>query len=877
MKFINKKKIKEKKNKKSFSNIINRYSIIILIFFLGIWAERFDIKLKIKNFTNEITETLASRIYSSFGKGADKLVFDIKYRDYMEILSSREKSIKSFRASEEIHEWVPATMTYKNKKYDIEIKLKGVHSEHWKHPNKWSFKIKLLNENSIHGVRRFSIQKPKTRDFLYEWIFMQVLKEEGLISHRTKYLEAVVNGNNLGIYFFEEQHSKELIENNKRREGPIIGLDKNLWIDEANNLENLTINVLADSFWRAKIKPVQFKDDKIGTEQEIYLKNAINLFEDFRNSKIKINEAFDVDQLARLMAVKAIFGAIEFDWRDIKFYYNPITSLLEPIGREVHINKSFNKNNIWWVDTSDTGVNNSDQKDFLNLLYKDYDFYALYLKELNRLSQEDYIKKVLEKNNKLFNDYKRLLKYNFPLEDIFSNKHINSTRDTIRKTINPIQGINAYFIEYKNDDNILISVQNTQRLPVEIKAIEFNDAKKLFLEKPIIIKGKEHKKPVKNNIINFNCSKKENINNNISCSNYFIKKDDKNSISENNKVIFNILGQNNIRQSEILRFYNSKSADTKNKNINSLDELENLAILNIDKKNKLIKFQKDKINLDKKIIIPEGYLVSFSAGSEIILSGKGQIISYSPVKIIGEENKPIIFKNESGANYGNGITIINANSKSFIKNANFFGLSSPRIESGEGLLGAINFFRSDVIIENSKFENNLGEDFLNIISSDFSIKNVTMNRVNFDAIDFDFSNGSIENVSILNSGNDALDFSGSKVNVKNILINNAGDKGISVGEKSNITVENIKLENTNIALASKDLSNLNLDNVEILNSNVAVAAYQKKPEYGPGFASITNISIKDSKNKFIAVNNSKIKINGEFVKSPDINLEEYLK
>ena len=48
MKFINKKKIKEKKNKKSFSKIINRYSIIILIFFLGIWAERFDIKIKIK-------------------------------------------------------------------------------------------------------------------------------------------------------------------------------------------------------------------------------------------------------------------------------------------------------------------------------------------------------------------------------------------------------------------------------------------------------------------------------------------------------------------------------------------------------------------------------------------------------------------------------------------------------------------------------------------------------------------------------------------------------------------------------------------------------------------------------------------------------------
>ena len=32
------------------------------------------------------------------------------------------------------------------------------------------------------------------------------------------------------------------------------------------------------------------------------------------------------------MAAKAISGSIEFDWRDLKFYYNPVTKLLEPIG-----------------------------------------------------------------------------------------------------------------------------------------------------------------------------------------------------------------------------------------------------------------------------------------------------------------------------------------------------------------------------------------------------------------------------------------------------------------------------------------------------------------------------------------------------------------
>ena len=94
-------------------------------------------------------------------------------------------------------------------------------------------------------------------------------------------------------------------------------------------------NFFEDSFWRAKIKPLQFKENQIGTTQEIYLKEAISLFENFRNKKLRLEKVFNLEQLAKLMAIKAVFGSPEFDWRDIKFYYNPITSLLEPIAREI--------------------------------------------------------------------------------------------------------------------------------------------------------------------------------------------------------------------------------------------------------------------------------------------------------------------------------------------------------------------------------------------------------------------------------------------------------------------------------------------------------------------------------------------------------------
>ena len=182
---------------------------------MGIWTERFDYKTKVKNFSYEIINTISNRIYTTFFYNTKKLIIDINYKNYSKILSSRDKSLKAFRASEDIHQWVAANLDFDDTKYKIRLKLKGVHKEHWEDSKKWSFKIKLLNDKSINGIKRFSIQQPKTRDYLYEWLFMQVLKEEGLIFHRTKFLETTVNGENLGIYFLEEQHSKQLIENNK--------------------------------------------------------------------------------------------------------------------------------------------------------------------------------------------------------------------------------------------------------------------------------------------------------------------------------------------------------------------------------------------------------------------------------------------------------------------------------------------------------------------------------------------------------------------------------------------------------------------------------------------------------------------------------------
>ena len=81
------------------------------------------------------------------------------------------------------------------------------------------------------------------------------------------------------------------------------------------------------------------------------------------------------------MAIRAVFGSTEFDVDDMKFYYNPVSNLLEPISKEIHSEadrfvSGFNP----WVFKSDN-LRYPWQKAFLDLLYNDQIFYEKYLFE----------------------------------------------------------------------------------------------------------------------------------------------------------------------------------------------------------------------------------------------------------------------------------------------------------------------------------------------------------------------------------------------------------------------------------------------------------------------------------------------------------------
>ena len=120
---------------------------------------------------------------------------------------------------------------------------------------------------------------------------------------------------------------------------------------------------------------------------------------------------------------------------------------------------------------------------------------------------------------------------------------------------------------------------------------------------------------------------------------------------------------------------------------------------------------------------------------------------------------------------------------------------------------------------------NRAEDALNVVRSNFKLKNVTIKNTTSDAFDSDFSKGTVvggifENIGS-QGGGDGIDVSGSEVTVTNSSFENISDKGISVGENSNLKATNIDIKNANIGVASKDGSLLTISDSKFSESDAA--------------------------------------------------------
>ena len=777
-------------------------------------------------------------------KKEDAIDLEISFKNFNKLREKRNKAMVSKILTTKKNDEVNALLIYKGESYPVKVRLKGDFTDNLD-GEKWSFRIKVKKDKTFLGMSEFSLQHPKTRNFHKEKIYHTFLKDEGVPSLRYEFLTLKINGKNLGTYALEEHFDKLLIENNKFREGPIIRLSEdrmfenfkkeisiygsyqnNLFIEETGHL-----NTEVKTFNARK----NFKKEENVNQYLL----ARNIFEDFLAKKRISSSTFEIEKTAKFFAAADLLNAEHATiWHNMRFYFNPITSRLIPIGFDasrITRPSKISKRSIS-VDRNPMGI------------FDDNYFISEYVKHLERFSKENYLKEFFQKHYDDFAEDLSKINRSYPYVRLLPEE-LKINQKYIKYRLDPPSPLSVR-LNINNEKILEFSIANKQVFPINVNRIEYGGIAYIPTSDPVVEGNKYSRLKFKK--IKF---KSKTISNNVN----------KPSLNNKAKIYYQLLGSKNLLSKELKIspiFFNNEY-NKQNNIINNQSNSETFNFITHDKNNKTAFIQKGKWELDKPLIFPIGYRVIVEEGTEINLSEDSLIlVNKGSITFSGTDKSPIKL-NGIGKKGGQGLIVLNGNQRSLLRNVNFRNLTSYK-SSSLNLMGSITFYNSPVDIEDCKFEYLNSEDALNLFQSNFTLKNSIFSNVLSDGLDLDFSNGVIQETAFYDIGNDAIDLSGSKVNMEDIKVKNAGDKAISVGEASKLIAKNIDISSSRIGLASKDLSVLNITNLSTKDINLCLVAFQKKPEYGPGSIILNNaFNNAECKKSYLLEESSNIKTPNE--------------
>jgi uncharacterized ubiquitin-like protein YukD len=262
----------------------------------------------------------------------------------------------------------------------------------------------------------------------------------------------------------------------------------------------------------------------------------------------------------------------------------------------------------------------------------------------------------------------------------------------------------------------------------------------------------------------------------------------------------------------------------------------------------------------------KGYLKKFQITNDLSVLKSNNGIE---LEILEKEKKIYIIKNSMSGRIVFTGKILDGWDISFTDETNLEYLNNSealQLSDENGLTGCITFY--DIKLKNILIDskNSKCEDSINFINVSGSIENIKVQNSISDGIDFDFSNLKINNLISINSKNDCIDFSYGQYLIKNVVSEYCGDKGLSVGENSNVKVNELISKYSKIGVASKDSSVTEIDQANLENIIICFSAYNKKQEFNGALLNVNNYECNNYDQKFNFDDQSIIKLNNKIMK-----------
>ena len=789
-----------------------------------------------------LLRTVANRVRGELFGRPERLSLDLKHRHFQRLGYKREVALAVGRLITTDEDYVPATLHHGDHAIDVRLRLKGDLLDHLK-GEKWSYRVKVKGEDALFGMKRFSLQHPAARNFLSEWLFHRALRREGIIALRYDFVEVAINGKDYGVYALEEHFDKRLIEHNRRREGPIVRFDESLFWEEYDRRLAYpeAVGATSGTFEASDIDGFGTAALRADTAAALAYRKAAAMLDAFRRGERAAHEVFDVGKLGTYLAVCDLMGAAHGAyWNNMRFYLNPVTARLEPIGFDGNAGRRTTRLAI--LPAAPENPDAADRLGIQTLFAKDLPLFEAYLAALERLSAPSYLDDLFADLEPEIARKRDILHREFPSERL-PRETFYRNGAFIRAALAPAQGLRAFFSGVSGD-TLRLELGNLQGLPVEALGLTYRDSLTFTPVAVTKLGGRMPGAPVAYATHAF------------AAAGAFAWAD---SMTTDLVVRYRIAGTRAERTAPVEPPRPVVTAFEDGDLPRLPPNADAFTFLHIDEARRTIRVAPGRWTLDRPLLLPEGYTLLGGAGTTLDLVREGLILAHGPVRLLGTETEPFRVVSSDGA--GQGLVVMTAGAVSVLDHVVFENLSHPARKAWS-LSGAVTFYESSVRIRHTTFARNHSEDALNVVRAPFDVAESRFVETQADAFDGDFVRGRMTDVTFTDCGNDAFDVSGSEVTLERITIRGVGDKGVSAGEESEIRAAHVTVDGAEIAVSSKDRSVVRLTASSITGSRIGFAVFQKKPEFGAASAEALDLSMDGVEIPYLVENGSTLFVNG---------------
>lgn len=457
--------------------------LILLTVLLGIFgviiADRMVKKYGYENIGDFVNNYRLNSALASQANPVD-LKIDISKSDYAFLEAKRQEALDRGVQINIGDNYVPCEIEVDGgEKVFGEIRLKGHMTDHLE-GKKWSFRVK--SDEPVMGMYRFSLQHPGTRNYAYEWVYHQLLKQEEVIYLHYDFVQLQLRDDDLGVYALEEHFGQHILERNNRPKGAILRWNPNLYwewrIDELDgDYLDEQYSAYTSSFPEPYDKGTVRRDSGL---IQTYIKGAQQL-EAFRRGEKKASEVFDIERMARFHAIIDLVGGYHsLDWSDVKFFYNSATELIEPVGYESFSVRKSERIAGQRIPDQYEGVADN----YHDQLFADPEFFAAYIRNLERICSEQYFDSFRSSIQEELDQKLAILATEWPHRKFSFDPYYENIR-LINHNIELPKPFHA-FNEGKRDTSLVLSVAPVSDYPIELIDLKVDGEKYYSFENVVL-------------------------------------------------------------------------------------------------------------------------------------------------------------------------------------------------------------------------------------------------------------------------------------------------------------------------------------------------------------------------------------------------------